>query len=214
MRDGLSVRSKLGPRLRLPMLLAACLAMAGCSAQPDGKTYALPYDEAYTKLYGMAMTREVCQQTYGLSNASARMDARTAEEISWIVSSGGRDWFRLTTRLAPAPEGQTGTLVSLQTQSIATDDGTVGSGSADGLAAAQASAVFAEKVDSTLGGRPFELRRVTAAVDGYLNRPGQSGGSQQSQAMQAGMQSAERDIMEFEKRDKPTGNAPDERAIC
>jgi hypothetical protein len=196
------------------MLLAACLAMASCSAQPEGRTYPLPYEEAYTKLYGMALTREVCQQTYGLSNASARMEAQTAEEISWIVSSGGKDQLRLTTRLAPAPEGQKGTLVSVQTRSIAGADGTVGSGGPDGLAAAQASAVFAEKVDSTLGGRPFELARVTAAVDSYLNPSGQPGGSAQSQAMQAGMKSAERDVMEFEQREKRQGNAAGEKAIC
>jgi hypothetical protein len=94
-------------------------------------------------------------------------------------------------------------LVSVQTRSIAGADGTVGSGGPDGLAAAQASAVFAEKVDSTLGGRPFELARVTAAVDSYLNPSGQ-----------AGMKSAERDVMEFEQREKRQGNAAGEKAIC
>lgn len=194
--------------------LAAGLLLLGCSGIPEGQTYPLPYDETYTKLYGMAVTREVCQQTYGLTDANARMDARTAEEISWIVSSRGKDWFRLTTRLAPAPEGQTGTVVAVDTRSIATDDGSLASAGADSLTVAQAKAVFAEKVDSTLTGRPFELRRVTAAVDRYLNPAAQPGGSQQSAAMQAGVKSAERDVLAFEQREKPQGNAPGEKAIC
>jgi hypothetical protein len=197
------------------MLLATCSALLGCSTEPQGKTYALPYEQAYSRLYGMGMTREVCQQDYGVSNAGVRMDKRTADEISWVVSSRGKDRYELSTKLLPAPEGQTGTQVIVSTNAIVTNDGSMDSGGEEGLGKVEASALFAEKVDSTLEGRPFELRRVTAAIDKYLNRSAQGGGSQQSAAIESGMASAERMVDDFGKgSSKPRGNAPGERAIC
>lgn len=202
-------------KLRLTILLAACSTLLGCSTEPGGKTYALPYDQAYTKLFGMSLTREVCQQDYGVSNAGVRMDKRTADEISWVVSSRGKDRYELSTKLLPAPEGQTGTQVIISTNAIVTNDGSMDSGGEEGLGKAEASALFAEKVDSTLEGRPFELRRVTAAIDKYLNRPAKAGGSQQSAAIESGIASSERMVNDFGGgSSKPKGNAPGERAIC
>jgi hypothetical protein len=187
----------------------------GCSEGPKGKTYALPYDQAYSKLYGMGLTREVCQQDYGVSNASVRMDKRTAEEISWVVSSRGKDRYELSTKLLPAPEGQTGTQIIVSTNPIVTNDGSMDSGGESGLGKAEASALFEEKVDSTLEGRPFELRRVTAGIDKYLNRSAKAGGSQQSTAIESGIASSERMVNDFGGgSSKPKGNAPGERAIC
>lgn len=200
---------------RLALLLGTVgVLLAGCSEQPAGKTYALPYKEAYGKLYGMGLTREVCQQDYGVSNGSVRMDKRTADEISWIVSARGKDRYELSAKLIAAAEGASGTQILVNTRAIATPDGSMDSGGEDGLGKAEATALFAEKVDSTMEGRPFELRRVTDAVDRYLNRPARSEGSQQSAAIETGMASAERMVNDFGKGSRPKGNAPGERAIC
>jgi hypothetical protein len=194
---------------------AVALLAGGCSGSPDGQTYSISADAAYSKLYGMSMTREVCQQDYGIQESSVRMDQRDANSISWIVASGrGKDWYRLTAELEPAPDGETGTIVTLKTDVILKDNGF---GDADGLNPlneAEAMAMFREKADSTLTGRPFEFRRVAAAVDGYLGYPTPPKDTKRVENVQDVGPHMDRYAIDSRRRDNPPRNAPGERASC
>lgn len=189
--------------------------LMGCSASPEGRTYPLTFDETYTKLYGISMMREVCQQDYGIQESSVRMEERGADRISWIVSSRrGQDWYRLTANLAPAPEGATGTAVALKTELILKDDGFGGSGSDRSLGVAEASAMFREKTASTLEGRPFDFRRVAAEVDAHLGYPTPPEGTKRVDKVQDVAPHLDRYAIDSRRRDNPPANAPGERAIC
>jgi hypothetical protein len=207
------VRNRSG---RLAGLLGAVgLLLAGCSGGDPGKTYPLPYDQTYQKLYGMAMTREVCQQDYGIGKSSVRMDERGADAINWIVQSGrGDDWYRLTATLAEAPEGQTGTTVALAAKTILKDNGMGNTGGLNPMNEFEALAMFREKVDSTLQGRPFDFRRVAAAVDDYLGYPSPSDPNQRVETVQDVAPHMDRYAIDSRRRDNPPRNEPGEKAIC
>jgi hypothetical protein len=207
------VRNRSG---RFAALLGAIgLLLAGCSGGDPGKTYPLSYEETYGKLYGMSMMREVCQQDYGIGESNVRMDERGADTISWIVSSGrGEDWYRLTAKLQRAPEGQTGTTVALNTKTILKDNGFGNTGGLNPMNEFEAMTMFREKVDSTLQGRPFEFRRVAAAVDAYLGYPTPSNPNQRVENVQDVGPHMDRYAIDSRRQDNPPRNKPGEKAIC
>lgn len=191
------------------------LLLAGCSGGDPGKTYPLPYEETYQKLYGMAMKREVCQQDYGISESQVRMDERGADSISWIVSSDrGDDWYRLTATLSPAPEGQSGTTVALAAKTILKDNGMGNTGGLNPMNEFEALSMFREKVDSTLRGRPFEFRRVAAAVDEYLGYPTPSNPNQRVERVQDVGPHMDRYAIDSRREANPPRNERGENAIC
>lgn len=197
------------------LLSAIGLLLVGCSGGDPGKTYPLSYDEAYQKLYGMAMTREVCQQDYGIGESNVRMDERGADAISWIVSSRrGEDWYRLTAKLARAPEGQTGTTVALSTKTILKDNGFGNTGGLNPMNEFEALAMFREKVDSSLQGRPFDFRRVAAAVDEYLGYPTPANPNERVENVQDVAPHMDRYAIDSRRRDNPPRNEPGEQALC
>ncbi|MGL6044031.1 MAG: hypothetical protein ACRC1J_08920, partial [Sandaracinobacteroides sp.] len=126
----------------------------------------------------------------------------------------GKQWYRLTAQLAPAPEGATGTSVKLETKLIFKDNGFGDSGGINPLNEAEASAMFREKVDSALMGRPFEFRRVAADVDAYLGYPTPPEGTKRVDNVQDVSPHMDRYAIDSRREKNPPRNGPGEQATC
>lgn len=193
-------------------LLLANLLLLACSAGGEGQSYPLPANEAYGRLYSTQLLRGVCQQDYGIQESSVRMDSRTADAISWIISSRGKDWVRLTADLEPADDGST--TVSVASQLVLKDDGFGGSAGDHSLVVAEALAMFREKVDSTLRSRPFEMRRVAAEVDAHLGYPTPPEDQKRVDRVEDVAPHMDRYAVDSRREDNPPRNAPGESANC